>query len=151
MPRFAAQPRTVAFGTRLVVQVFGELLAHHHRIGLAIAALEIGNDALERVLLDERPAALGYVRERNLLVAGAVEDHVLHALGQFRERPVDIKADVLRDALQHLKVKLVAPIPTLDGARRERKLRERDDALRIEKGDCAQPVAARARSQRIVE
>ena len=69
VPRFAPEPRATAFGARLVVQVFGELLAHHHRIGLAVATLEIGNDALERMLLHERLAAFRYVRERNLLVA----------------------------------------------------------------------------------
>ena len=41
VPRLAPQPRAVAFGTRLVVEVLGELLAHHDRIGLAIAPLEV--------------------------------------------------------------------------------------------------------------
>ena len=39
--RFAPQPRAAAFRARLVVQVLGELLAHHHRIGLAVAPLEV--------------------------------------------------------------------------------------------------------------
>ena len=48
--RLALQPRAVALGTRLVVQVLGELLAHHHAVGLAVAALEVRDDALERML-----------------------------------------------------------------------------------------------------
>ena len=54
----------------------------------------------------------------------------LHALGQLRERPVDVEADVLREALQQLEVELVAPVPAADRAGRERQLRKRDDALR---------------------
>ena len=52
--------------------------------------------------------------------------------GSFVERPVDVEADVLREALQHLEVELVAPVPALDRAGRERQLRKCDDALRIE-------------------
>ncbi len=149
--RLAPQPRAVALGAGLRVEVLRELLAHHHRIGLAVAPLEVRDDALERVLAHHRLAALGQVRERNLLVAAAVEDDLLHALGQLRERPLEVEADVLREAPQHLEVELVAPVPALDRAGGERELRKRDDALRIEEADRAEAVAARARAHRIVE
>ncbi len=55
------------------------------------------------------------------------------------------------EALQHLEVELVAPVPALDRTRRERELREADDALGIEEADRAQAVAARAGAERIVE
>ena len=133
------------------VQILRELLAHHQRVGLAVAALEIGNDPFERVLARHRLAAIGQVGERNLLAAAAEEDHLLDPLGQPRERPLEIESDVLREAPEHLEVELVAPIPALDGAGRERELRKGDDALRIEEGDRAEPVAARTRAHRIVE
>jgi hypothetical protein len=80
-----------------------------------------------------------------------VEHERLHALGQLRERPLEVEARVLRERLQHLEVELVAPVPALDRARRERELRERDDALGIEEADRAEPVAARAGAGRVVE
>ena len=68
------------------------------RIGLAVAALEVGDDALERVLAHRRLAAFGQVGERDLLVAAAVQQDLLHALRQPHERPLEIEADVLREA-----------------------------------------------------
>jgi hypothetical protein len=115
-PCLALQPRTVAFRARLGVEVFRELLAHHDGIGLAIAALEIGNDPFERVLAHDGLAAVGQVREGDLLVAGAGKDDGLHALGQLRERAVDVEADMLGEALQELEVELVAPVPAADRA-----------------------------------
>ena len=58
---------------------------------------------------------------------------------------------MLRERLQHLEVELVAPVPALDRARRQRELRERDDALGIEEADRPEAVAARARARRVVE
>src|SRR5213075_317703 len=80
-----------------------------------------------------------------------VEDHVLNTLGQLRKRPIDVEPDVLRKALQHLKIELIAPVPAFDRTRRERQLRKRDHALRIEKRDCPKAIATRARTKRIVE
>ena len=77
-------------------------------------------------------ATISQVRERDLFAARAVEDDVLHALGQLLERPIDVEADVLRKALQHLEIKLVAPVPALDRAGRDDSMRKCDDALRIE-------------------
>ena len=58
---------------------------------------------------------------------------------------------MLGEALQHLVVELVAAVPALDRARRERQLREGDDALRVEEADRAEAVAARAGAHRAVE
>ena len=106
----------------------------------------------ERVLAHHRLAALGQVGERNLLVAAAVEDELLHALGQLaRTAARDRSPTCFARLPQQLEVELVAPVPALDRAGRERQLRERDDALRIEEADRAQAVAARARAHRAVE
>ena len=121
----APQPRALALGTGLGIEVLGELLAHHHRVGLAIAPLEVGNDPLEHVLAHRRLAAVGEVGERNRLVAAAVQDDLLGALGKPVERLLEIEIRVLGQAAQHLEVELVAPVPALDRAAGERELRKR--------------------------
>src|SRR6185437_8008610 len=151
MPRLAPQASPFTLGTRLRIQIFGQLLAHHDRIGLAIAALEVRDDALERVLARHRLAAVGQILEGDLFLVAAVQDHLLDALRQLVERLVQIEAVMLAEALQHLEIELVAAVPALDRARGERELRKRDDPLRVEKADRAQPVAARAGAHRIVE
>src|SRR5206468_9712380 len=150
-PRLAAQPGAGAFGAGLRVEILRELLAHHLRIGLAVAPLEVRDDALERVLAHHRLAAVGQVREGNLLGTAARQQNLLHALRQPHEWPLEIEADVLGEAPQHLEIELVAAVPALDRAGGERELRKRHDALRVEEADAAEAVAARARAHWIVE
>ena len=64
---------------------------------------------------------------------------------------VDVELVERREALQHLEVELVAPVPALHRARRERQRRMRDHPLRIEERDLAEAVAFRARAHRVVE
>jgi hypothetical protein len=149
--RLAPQARAVALRAGLVVEVLRELFAHHHRIGLAVASLEVGQDALEGVLAGQRLAAVGEVRERNFLIPRAIQDQVLHPLRQLRERAVDVEADEFGEARQELEIELVAPVPAADRARGERELRKCHHALGIEEADRAQAVAARAGADRAVE
>src|SRR6185295_1423802 len=151
VPRLAPQPRAFALGTGLRIQIFGELLADHDRIGFAITALEVRNDALECVLARHRLAAIGQILERDFFLVAAVQDHLLDALRQLVERLVQIESIMLAKALQHLEVELVAAVPTLDRTRGERKLRKRDDPFGIEEADRAEAIAARAGAHRIVE
>ena len=103
------------------------------------------------MLAHHRLAAIGQIGERNFLVAGAVEDQRLHPLRQLGKGFVDVEAHVLGQTLEQLKIELVAPVPALDGARRQRQLRKGHDALRVEEADRAQAIAARTRAQRTVE
>jgi hypothetical protein len=86
MAGLAAQARAVAFGAGLGAAVAGQVLAHHHRIGLAVAARHVGQDALERVLLGHLlalgGAAVQDVAEGDFFLARAVQDGVLHRRGQ---------------------------------------------------------------------
>ena len=86
MARLALEPRTLAFRARLGVEVLGELLAHHERVGLAIPPLEVGNDAFERMLSNHRLAAVGKILKRDSFLFAAIEDHLLDAFGQAVER-----------------------------------------------------------------
>ena len=80
--RFQAQPRAAAVRARAVVEVLGELLLDRGGVGLAEAALQVGQDSLEGVLSHGRLAALAGVAEGDLLVARTVQHHGLRALGQ---------------------------------------------------------------------
>ena len=151
VPCLAPQPRAVALRARLRIQILGQLLAHHDRVGLAIAPLEVGNDAFEGVLAHRRLATVGKIGERDLFLIAAIQHHLLDFLGQLREWLVQVEAVMLGQALQHLEIELVAAIPAFDRAGCERKLRKGDDALGVEETDRTQAVAARARAHRIVE
>src|ERR1700676_3266139 len=151
LTRRACEARAVALGARLRVQVLGQLLADHDRVGLAIASLEIGNDAFESVLASNGLAAIGEILKRDLLLFAAVKDHLLDALGELVERLLQLESVVLGETLQHLKIELVAAVPAPDRAGRERQLRKGDDTLGVEETDRAKTVAARASPHRIVE
>ncbi len=78
--RLAPQARAVALGAIARVQVLGELFLDGDGIGLAVAALEVGKDALESVLLHRAAALLAGIAEGDLLLARAVQHDVLGAL-----------------------------------------------------------------------
>ena len=149
--RLALEARALALRTRLRVQVLGQLLADHDRVGLAIAPLEIGNDAFESVLANNGLAAIGEILKRNLLLFAAVKDHLLDAIGELVERLFQLESVVLGETLQHLKIELVTAVPAPDRPGRKRQLRKCDDTLGVEETDRAEAVAARASPHRIVE
>ena len=115
----APQPRAVAVRAGAVVQVLGELLPHRGGIGLAVAALEVRQDALEGVLAHGATcrARRGSGRRssprpsRRSITACARS-------GSFSNGRLDVEAVVLRERLQHREVELVAPVPAADRARR---------------------------------
>lgn len=149
--RLAAQARAVARRAWLVVLVLRQFLAHRGGIGFAVAAFQVRDDPFEHMFANRRAAALVDVGERDRLLAGTVQQHLLDLLGQILERGVDVEIVVRREALQHLEVELVAPVPPLHRARGERQRRMRDNPLRIEERDLAEAVAFRARAHRVVE
>src|SRR5215212_6359040 len=82
MARLAAQTRAVAFRADARVQVFGQFLTHNDGVGFAIATLKVRDYALERMLLYGAAAALAEITEGDLLLAGAVENQLLHRIGE---------------------------------------------------------------------
>ncbi len=64
-----------------VVEVLRQLLARPLALGLAVAAVDVGDDALERLLgvVGTHPVLVG---ELDLVLAGAVQDGVLRLLGE---------------------------------------------------------------------
>ena len=149
--RLAPQPRAFARRARLVVLILRQFFAHRRRIGFLVAAFQTRNDPFECMLADRRAAALVDVRERNDLLARAEQQDLADVFRQILEGAVDIELEERRQALQHLEIELVAPVPALHRARRQRQRRMRDHPLRIEERDLAEAVAFGARAHRVVE
>ena len=79
--RFRLQPVAVAAAAGHVGKILAEFLARPFAVGLAVAAVDIGDDALER-LLGVVGAHAVFIGELDLVVAGAVQQRLLHLLGQ---------------------------------------------------------------------
>ncbi len=75
--RFRLQPIAVAGGAGRRRHIAGDLLARPFAFGLEIAALEIGDDAFERLLHIVGAQAV-VIGKAHRLLAGAVEDDLLH-------------------------------------------------------------------------
>ena len=88
-------------GVRILVA--RQLLAHPVAVGLAEAALDVADHALERLGVGVLAHAV-LVDEVDLLIAGAVQDGVLHLLGQLLPRRRHRHLEVLGQRLQRLLV-----------------------------------------------
>ena len=84
--RRAVEARAVALRARPHAQVAAEFLAHHRRLGLAVAARQVRQDALEGMTLARLAARLVAVAELDLLAAAAVQQHLLHLRRAARSR-----------------------------------------------------------------
>src|SRR5690606_32159097 len=80
-----------------------------------------------------------------------MQHHLLGGGRQLLEGGADLEAVMGGEALYHLEVELVAPVPALDGAGGQRKVREGDDAGGIEELDLAEAVAGGAGAHGVVE
>src|SRR5260363_72628 len=139
MARFCAQTRAAARGTRLMTLIFRQLLAHRHRIRFSIAALKIGRNTFKYLFADDRLAPLVKIRERKLARRRPEQNHFLDGFGQRLKGCFQIKIEMRDQALQHLKIKGVAPVPAFDRARCERKRRMRNNPFRVKHRLLARP------------
>ena len=151
MARFNAQARADAIRAGFGGNIFRQFFAHRKRIGFAIAAFQIRHDPFEHFFAQDRPTAFARIFEGDFFLAGAMQNQLLHVGRQLIERPFNVELKVLRKPQQHLKIELVASIPTFDRAAREREPRIGGDALRIEKRNLPQAIARWARTHRVVE
>ena len=67
---------------------------------------------LEGMLARDFPAAFGEITESNLFFAASVQHGLLHRVGQFLPRRIDIDAVVFGQRQDQLEVMRVASIPT---------------------------------------
>ena len=151
VPRRPVQAGALAVGAGLVGLIFGQFLAHRHRIGLAVTALHVGNDALEAVTLHHRCSTRRDGLEGNRLAAAAVEDDVLGFIRQVVERLFGIEAVMFGQGQDHLEVVGVAPIPTADRALGQTQMRAVHHQPGIEILLHPEAVASRAGALGIVE
>jgi hypothetical protein len=153
--RLAAQPRAFAFGAGLHAAVAGQLLAHRRRIGLAVAPLHVGDDALEGVLLVDlaagRGAGLQRIAEADLLRRPSLQQRLADVGRQVLEWRLHVELVVPRQAVDHAEVVRVAAVPALDRAAGQRQFGEGHHARRVEEFRGADAVAAGTRPHRRIE
>ena len=101
--RLGLEPKAVAGLAGHVVEILRQLLARPLALGLAIAAVDVGDDALER-LLGVVGADAVLVGELDLVLAGAMEDRVLRLLGQILPFGGQRELVVLAERSQRLNV-----------------------------------------------
>ncbi len=148
--RLAPQALAVALRAGPRGDVARQFLAHDARIGLAVALLQVGDDAHEGMLARLR-AALGQVAEGDLLAAAAVEDDLLQVLGELLEGRLDIEVVVLGQRLDELEVVGVAPVPAADRAAGQRQFAVGHHPVGVEILLHAQAVAGLAGPVGVVE
>ncbi|MNM75938.1 hypothetical protein D3C81_877410 [compost metagenome] len=148
--RLAAQAGAAAVRAGLGAEQLGQLLAHAGGFGLAVAALEVGHDAFERVGTADDVAAVVEVAELHLLAAAAVQQGLLRRHRQLVERHLEAEAVVRGQRAEHLEVVDVAPVPAADRAFGQGQLAI-DQALGVEELLDPQAVAGRAGAGRVVE
>ncbi len=141
----------MADGAGLFGLVARHLLAHPDAIGFAPATFQIAQHALERLRHGISAQAI-LVGERDLLIAGAVQDRVACLLRQLEPRRAHRNLQVLREALQRLVVvRALRAGPRRDGTLGETFAFVGNDQVRIEEAFHAEAVAGRASAVRAVE
>src|SRR5690606_39509991 len=91
----AVQARAAAVGAGAFADVLAQLLAHGRGLGLAVAAIQVRDDALEPVLALRAAARIVDVGEGDDLVAAAVEHGIARLLVQLLPGRVDAEDVVL--------------------------------------------------------
>ncbi len=149
MTRLAAQARALAIRTGLCGAVAIELVAHRVGVGLTQAALEVGDDAFERMLLGDfactRLTRSHEIAEANHLITRSVQDHLLHRFRQVLKWRVYVHVVVSGQGLENFEVIGIASVPPFDGTARQAQTWERDDALAVKHVGVPQAVTAGAR------
>ena len=103
-PRLGPQPGALAVRARPQRHVLLDLLAREVRVGLAIAALEVGNDPLELGRVGApapEPVAVG---DLDAVAVGAVQEEVARLVGQVLPRGLEVDLVALGDRLGQLVV-----------------------------------------------
>ena len=149
--RLGLQPVAMAGAAGPVVLVALHLLARPRAVGLAVAAVEVGDDALERAR-DLVDAAALVIAEADLLASGAVEQHLLRICRQVAPALGLVEAVVGGQRLDGLAVVgRLALGPRGDGAAQQRQALVGDDEAGVEEELDPEAVARRAGAERRVE
>ena len=146
------EPRAVALRARPEAHVLLDPVARLRRVGLAVAALQVVHEPLERhrvLALAAHPVA---VRDEDLLAARPVQEPVLLLGRELAPRHVERDLVPLGDRLDHRVVEALAPDrPRDERALLDRERRVRDEQVGVDLELRAEPGAARAGAVRRVE
>ena len=150
--RLRPQPRPAASRAGSQRHVLLDLLARPVRVGLAIAALEVGHDPLEvRHVGAAAPVAVA-VRDVDAFPVGAEQEAAANVLREVLPGGGHVHLPLVRDRLRHLLVVVGrARGPGQDGAVGQRQARVRHDQVRVDLHLRAETGAARAGAVRGVE
>ncbi len=149
--RLRLQPVAVAAAAGHVGEILAELLARPFALGLAVAAVDVGDDALERLLGVVGTDAV-LVGEFDLVVAGAVQQRGLHLLGQVLPLGVERELVVLAERGQGLDVVGRGRFrPRRDRALAQGQLLVGDDQVLVDMLLDAEAAAGRAGAIGVVE
>ena len=124
-------------------QELRELLAHRPGLGLAVSALDVGNDALEGVATPVGPPPLLAIDEFDLFFAAPVEHDLPDRFRQRTEGKVEIEGVVPRQRFEHLEVVDVSPVPARDRPAGQAQVGVGHESGGVEEGAGAEPVAGR--------
>ena len=120
-------------------------------ISFVIAALKVGDHPFEGFFIKMAVVSL-IVEKTDALFAGAIEDHLLHGLGQLIEGGAHIKLVMESERLkQRLIIEAGATVPGYHGALTQGQLRIGNHLLAVEEHTRAEPAAVRAGAVRVVE
>ena len=148
-----AQTAAVACRTRTFAHHFFNLAARPLAVGLAVAAFEVRDDALER--LAHHAARNAADRQLERFISGAVQQLVERLLGELLDGRFERKAVFFAEcSVVHARDCTwvgAAPAGRTDGALLDRKMAVRDNAIGINTLLNAQTRAHRARTVRVVE
>ncbi len=149
--RLGLEAEALAGGAGDVGEILLQLLARPVALGLLVAALQVGDDALERLLGLVAPHAV-VVGEADLVLAGAVQDRLLGLLRQVLPLGVEGEAVVLGEAFDGLQVVRRRRLgPRRDGALLHGGVLVGDDEILVDLLLDAEAAALRAGAERIVE
>ena len=149
--RGAVEARALAVGTGLAAEIFREFLAYRERVGFLVAPLEIGNDALEAMLLLRRATVAVHVTELDFLVAAAEQHDLLGLLREVLPGCLGVELEVPGHGGDEREVVRVLAVPALDGAAGQRQMWIGDHAFRIEEVLEPDSVAGGAGARGAVE
>ena len=149
--RLRLQAIAVAAFAGHVGEILAELLARPLALGLAVAAVDVGDDALERFLGVVGAHAV-LIGELDLVVAGAVQQRGLHLLRQILPLGVERELVVLAERGQGLDVIGRGRFcPWRDRALAQGQLLVRDDQVLVDMLLDAEAAAGRTGAVGIVE
>ena len=150
--RLGPQPGALALRARPQGHVLLDLLARPVGVGLAVAPLEVRDDALEGSRVGAAAPVAVAIRDVDAIAVGAVQEAVADVLGEVLPRAVHVDLPLVRDRLRHLLVVIRgARGPRQDCPVVQRQRRVRHDQLRVDLHLRPEPRAARAGAVRRVE